>query len=326
MTTMRSILFEGPRTIRLLDEEPIPEPDDGEVLVRCTHIGLCGSNRGPYLGIGRWADGPWPQPAGWMGHENVGVIVKSRNAAWSEGTPVLVQSKNYNGFAEYLICDLRTLTRLPDGVDGDLAKYVIAQPLATVMRAMDRIGSVIGERCAVVGQGPIGLMFTYLLHRLGARQVIAVDSVPWRLEWSKRLGATDVVDATREDTIASVKALTGGALADVVVEAVGDEETYITSTYLTHLQGRLCLFGVPDHNLHAFPWFDVTNNETEIILSRGPDWVLFAPTAIAMVAEEGSPLADLVTPRMPWAQAAEAFEMYAFPAEHRDSLKLVLDL
>ena len=325
MTTMRSILFEGPRKIRLLDSDPIPEPDDGEVLVRCTHIGLCGSNRGPYLGIGRW-DHDWPRPAGWLGHENVGVVVASRNAAWPEGVPVLLQSKDYNGFAEYLVCAPRTINHLPENGDGDLGKFVIAQPLATVLRAMDRIGSVVGERCAVVGQGPIGLMFTYLLRRMGAHQVIAVDTVPWRLEWSKRLGATDVVDATQENTIAVVKDLTGGALVDVVVEAVGDEETYITSAYLTRLQGRLCLFGVPDHNLLAFPWYDVTNNETDIILSRGADWVKFAPTAIAMVAEKGSPLPDLVTPRMPWEKAAEAFEMYAFPAGHRDSLKIVLEL
>ena len=326
MNTMRAILFEAPRKIRLLDDQPVPEPDDGEVLVRCTHVGLCGSNRGPYLGLGRWAAGPWPRPVGWMGHENVGVIVASRNAAWPVGTPVLAQSKDFNGFVEYMVCRERTLTRLPERADGDLGRFIIAQPLATVLRAMDRIGSVIDARCAVVGQGPIGLLFTYLLHRLGARQVIAVDMIPWRLEWSQRLGATDVVDAAQEDPIAAVTALTGGARADVVVEAVGDEETYATSAYLTRWDGRLCLFGVPDHDLHAFPWFDVTNNETHIILSRGPYWVLDAPVAIAMVAEANSPLPDLVTPRMPWARAAEAFEMYAFPAEHPDSLKLVLEL
>ena len=70
---MRAILFEAPRKIRLLDDAPRPTLSDGEALVRCSHIALCGTNMGPYTGDGRWADVPWPPPPGWLGHENIGV-------------------------------------------------------------------------------------------------------------------------------------------------------------------------------------------------------------------------------------------------------------
>ena len=65
---MKAILFNAPRQVSLIDDAPMPSLDDGEVLVQCTHLGICGSNRGPYLGEGRWAPGPWPRPPGWMGH------------------------------------------------------------------------------------------------------------------------------------------------------------------------------------------------------------------------------------------------------------------
>jgi threonine dehydrogenase-like Zn-dependent dehydrogenase len=48
---MRAILFEGPRKIRLVDDAPAPRPRDGEVLVQCKYVALCGTNMGPYTGF-----------------------------------------------------------------------------------------------------------------------------------------------------------------------------------------------------------------------------------------------------------------------------------
>jgi threonine dehydrogenase-like Zn-dependent dehydrogenase len=320
---MRAILFEQPRVVRLIDDAPMPVPGDGEVLVQCTHVGLCGSNTGPYLGVGRWAGGEWPRPPGWTGHENVGVIVESRCEAWPVGTKVLAQAKNGRGFAEYIACRPEAMARLPDDTE-DMGSLIIAQPLATVLRAVYRIGSVIGERCAVIGLGPIGLMFTYLLRRMGASQVIGIDLVPWRLAWARHLGATEGVDASGENVVEAVRTLTDGAMVDVCVEAAGPPDAYTTAAYLPRLQGRLCLFGVPDDDLQPFPWFYTTDNETEIILSRGSGCRAYFQTAVDMVARDHASIAELVTPRLPWNKAAEAFEMYAHPGAHPGTLKVVL--
>ena len=86
---MRAIDFIGPRKIRLLSDAPTPEPQQGEVLVQCRYVALCGTNMGPYLHDGRWANPAIKRPPGWLGHENIGVVVKSRAADWPEGTPVL---------------------------------------------------------------------------------------------------------------------------------------------------------------------------------------------------------------------------------------------
>ncbi|TFG71741.1 MAG: alcohol dehydrogenase, partial [Anaerolineales bacterium] len=71
---MRALSFTGFEEISLIDDAPEPVIEDGEVLVRCTHIGLCGSNRGPFIAEGVWAEGAWPRKLGWTGHENVGII------------------------------------------------------------------------------------------------------------------------------------------------------------------------------------------------------------------------------------------------------------
>ncbi len=322
---MKAILFEAPKTVRLIDDAPLPPMAEGEVTVRCTHVGLCGSNRGPYLGEGRWAHVDWPPPPGWMGHENVGIVVDSRSPRWTVGTPVLAQAKNGNGYAEYIVVRPEAMAHLPTGTD-DMGAFVIAQPFATVLRALARTDPPINQRCAVVGQGPIGLMFTHMLRRMGARQVIAIDLVPWRLEWAKRLGATDTVDASHEDTVQAVRSLTGGHMVDFCVEAGSTPEALITAAYLPRHQGRLCVFGVPDDDLQLFPWFDTTNNETEIIISRGGGCRAYFQRAVDLITTDMPMIADLVTPRMRWDQAAEAFHMYANPARYLDTLKIVLEL
>ena len=212
---MRAIEFIGPRKIHLRDDVPTPDPEEGEVLVQCRCVALCGTNIGPYLHDGRWANPAIPRPPGWLGHENIGIVVRSRSAEWPEGTPVLAHPSDYNGFAEYIRSKPAGLARLPDNLP-DLAAMVVAQPLATVLRAMVRSGPVINQRCAVVGQGPMGLIFSHLLRRMGASQVIGIDRVPWRLGWAKRFGATAVIDASRENVIETVRAQTGGKMVELL--------------------------------------------------------------------------------------------------------------
>jgi L-iditol 2-dehydrogenase len=322
---MRAVLFEAPRKIRLVDDAKQPEPGDGEVLVRCSHIALCGTNMGPYMGDGRWGEIQWPPPPGWLGHENIGTIVQSRAPGWEPGTLVLAHPEDYNGFAEYIVSNSGGLARLPADAP-DVGALVVAQPLATVLRALVRTGPVINQRVAVIGQGPMGLIFAHLLGRMGARQVIAIDKVGWRLKWSRRFGATDTVDSSRADVVEAVKELTDGEMVDFCVEAVGHPDALTTAAFLPRRQGRLYVFGVTHHDTQEFPWFHTVGNETEIITSMGPECKEYFQNAVDMIVQGRTSLVDMVTPRMPWEQAAEAFEMYANPATAEDSLKLTLVL
>ncbi|MHC4405029.1 MAG: zinc-dependent alcohol dehydrogenase [Planctomycetota bacterium] len=321
---MRAILFVGPGKVELADDAPSPKPKQGEVLVRCSHIALCGTNMGPYLFDGRW-NAEMPRPPGWLGHENVGAIVESRADGWEPGTLVLAHPEDYNGFAELIVSKPAGMGRLPSDTP-DVGAMVVAQPLATVLRAMVRTGPVIRQRCAVVGQGPMGLIFSHLLGRMGASQIIGIDSIGWRLDWAKRFGATDLIDASREDVVERVKELTDGEMIDFCVEAVGSAEALSTAARLPRRQGRLYVFGVPHHDNQPFPWFHTVANETELITSMGPECMEYFQLAVDMIVEGRVDLADMVTPRMPWDEAVRAFEMYANPAPTKDSLKITLEL
>jgi L-iditol 2-dehydrogenase len=322
---MRAIKFTGPRKLVLIDDAPRPELADGEALVHCHYVALCGTNMAPYLGVGRWANMVSTSPPGWLGHENIGTIVESRAPGWEPGTLVLAHPEDYNGFAELIRSKARGLARLPAN-PPDLAALIVAQPLATVLRALARTGPVIGQCCAVLGQGPMGLIFTYMLGRMGARQVIGIDKVAWRLRWSKRFGATDVVDASQEDAAEAVKRLTGGRMADFAVEAVGHVDTLCTTVRLPRRFGRLFVFGVPHFDLQEFPWYQAMASELDIHTSMGPECMDYFQTAVDMIVQGRADLSAMVTPRMPWARAAEAFEMYANPDQAEDSLKLTLVL
>ena len=311
----------------MFDDAPVPAPADGQVLVKCSHVALCGSNMGQYTGEGVWGDLTFPNPTGWAGHENIGTVVQSRCDDFAEGDLVLAQPEGYFGFAEYIVACPPGIAHLPADAT-DVAALIVAQPLATVLRALDQTGPVINRRCAVIGQGPMGLIWTYVLKLFGARQVIATDLLDWRLEWADRYGADVVIDASktsRGDIVAAVAEATGGEMIEFSVSAAAPADALNTAAALVSKAGRLFVFGMPDYNDQAFGWHAAFRNETRIINCVGPACSAYFQTAADMVVDgRAGDLAAMVTPRMPWDQAAEAFEMYAECA--KDSLKLTLEL
>jgi L-iditol 2-dehydrogenase len=320
---MRAIQIVEPRKIAMLEDAPMPEPLDGEVLVKCSHVALCGSNMGQYTGEGLWGDIEFPNPIGWAGHENIGTIVESRVEGLKSGMLVLAQPEGYYGFAEYIRAKPPGVAILPED-PPDAAALVVAQPLATVLRALTMTDHVINRRCAVVGQGPMGLIFTHMLGRMGASQVIGIDLLAWRLEWAERLGATDTVDASQGNVVEAVRELTGGAMVGLCVEAAGTVDSLSTAAYLPEPRGNLFVFGMPHYKRQEFPWFDVFQNGMKISTVVGPECAEFFQTAADMVVQGRVDLGAMVTPRMSWDKAPEAFEMYARCAE--GSLKLTLDV
>jgi threonine dehydrogenase-like Zn-dependent dehydrogenase len=287
-------------------------------------VGLCGSNISQYMGTGLWGDGEFPNPVGWSGHENVGTIVESRCDQWKEGELVLALPEGPYGFAEYIVSRPPGIARLPQNTP-DPAALVVAQPLATVLRALTRMPSVAKLTCAVIGQGPMGLIFTHVLRVMGADMVIAADPLDWRLEWSRRYGADHIIDTSKEDVVKAVEELTGGEMVDLAVEAVGYVDSLNAAAHLPRHGGRLLVFGVPHYELQQFPWNHVFREEIQIHTSVGPQCGEFFQTAADMVLDDrASVLTEMVTPRMPWDKAPEAFEMYA--ERTRGTLKLILEI
>jgi len=102
-----------------------------------------------------------------------------------------------------------------------------------------------GDSVAVIGCGGVGDAAIMGARLAGAGTIIAVDRDSRKLEWARELGATHTVNATDEDTVEAVQALTGGLGADVVIDAVGRPETWRQAFYARDLAGTVVLVGVP---------------------------------------------------------------------------------
>jgi L-iditol 2-dehydrogenase len=321
MSGMKAIQIIKQREVSLHQDAPIPNASDGEVLIKNLYAGLCGSDMGVYKGEGLWANYNYPAPVGWMGHENIGTIVESRCKTWTPGMVVLAMPESYLGYAEYFISKPHAIVKLPlDKLEEHL--FIVAQPLSTILRAMSSTEGVINKNCAIVGQGPIGLIFTNLLRVMGARHVIAIDPLDYRLDIAKEMGATHVTSASKDELVELIKEITSGEMINFCVEAVGESDALSTAVYITRRRGRLLIFGVPIDRTQEFPVYHVFRNEINIIASVGPHCASFFEIAVDMVSDGRLDLTRIVRPMVSWDKAADVFRMYDERA--KGSLKAVL--
>ena len=213
---MKAARLVGPRQFEILDVDT-PKPNPGEVLVRIEYASICGSDLLNYNRVLPEED--YPLRTGLPCHETSGVVEESMDESLKKGDRVVALTYT-GGLMEYVTIAANRCIKVPEHVDPQLA--VLCQPIGTVIYAVQKLGSVLGKKVVILGQGPIGLSFTEFMARGGASQVIVTDIVDPRLEVSKVLGATDTINASKEDVLERVKELTGGALADVVIDACGD--------------------------------------------------------------------------------------------------------
>jgi S-(hydroxymethyl)mycothiol dehydrogenase len=108
-----------------------------------------------------------------------------------------------------------------------------------------------GDSIAVIGCGGVGDAAIAGANLAGATTIIAVDTDPQKLEWAKGFGATHTINAKEQDPVETIRSLTDGNGADVVVEAVGRPETYKQAFFARDLAGTVVLVGVPTPDLMA---------------------------------------------------------------------------
>ena len=129
--------------------------------------------------------------------------------------------------------------------------YLAAQPLGTLLHAVQKLGSIMGMNIAIVGQGGNGLIMTRLIERLGARHIIAMDILKDRVDLSRKFGATHTIlsssDPSEKDTIKKAIAdITEGEMCDVTIDCVGhNSHTVDLCAALTKDAGTVLLFGLP---------------------------------------------------------------------------------
>ena len=314
---MKAGQITGRGRIELVDAAPRP-PAAGEVLVSLETGCLCGSDI-PYFSE---AHDRYPLAPGLSLHEIVGTIVESDSPHFRKGDRVLAMPIGLRGLYEQLTIGDDRLVKLDDALDNDTA--VLAQPMATVLSALSTLPGLIGKTVVVVGQGPIGLLFDLCLSRLGAARIVGIDALDARASRGCQYGATDSVSADRVDPIEAVRELTGGAMADLVVEAVGHESQALNGCIdLCGDSATLLYFGVPPDRLNDVAWNNAFRKRLTIKLSTPSDLRPFVQLAWRSIRQDHIDMSRLITHRYAFADVQRAFETYR---DRRDgALKVMID-
>jgi L-iditol 2-dehydrogenase len=265
---MRALLLSQYNQLDVADL-PEPEPGAGEILVRVAACGICGSDVHGYDGTsGRRI------PPIVMGHEAAG-IVESVGAGvknFKAGDRITFDSTVYCGvcefckrgevnlcnnrqvvgvscgdyrragaFAEYVVVPQQICYQLPEGLAFEEAAMLEA--VAVALHAVHVSQMKGGETALVIGAGMIGLLTLQAAQALGASEVLIADIDHTRLERAKALGAKETLLLSGDALVKEILSRTGGKGVDLVLEAVGREETIAASIASVRKGGTVTLIG-----------------------------------------------------------------------------------
>jgi L-iditol 2-dehydrogenase len=340
---MKAALFYGARDVRV-EEIAIPRPGPGEVLVRVKTALTCGTDLKTFV---RGAHPIIRQIPSLFGHEFAGVVeavgagvesfepgmrVVAANSApcgqcfyCRKGRLNLCENLEFlNGaYAEYIRIPeaivKRNLHPIPDGVsDKDAA---LSEPLACVLHGFERTRVESGDTVAVIGAGPIGLMFVALARRAGARTIVVGRNVE-KLERARSLGADHVLSANEIPNMESaIRDLTDERRGvDVVIEAVGLPEIWERAMSIVRKGGTVNLFGGCERGSYVkVDTYKLHYHEMNImsVFHHTPQHMR---TALALIASREIPVSHLFTHEFDLEEINAAFATM----EDRDALKIVV--
>jgi threonine dehydrogenase-like Zn-dependent dehydrogenase len=283
---MQALVYVAPERMEM-QEIPEAVPRDGEVLLKVSAAGVCGSDIHGFLGHSTRR-----QPGLVMGHESVATIldVHPSVSGWKKGQRVCFNpllscrscraclsgrqnlcaswtlygmDRLHGTYAERIAVEARQLFAISDGQSEEAA--ILAEPLAVVLHAF-RLGlAETPDAMAIVGGGAIGGLSLVLAKLRGIPKVAVIDVNQERLAVARKLGADLTVDAAREDAAAAVRSWSDGGAA-AVVEAVGTDATRRSAVALAAKGARVLMLGLAEND-SALPWIDIVRNEQTFVAS-----------------------------------------------------------
>jgi L-iditol 2-dehydrogenase len=251
-----------------LQVEPVPVPtiDKGDILVRVKVALTCGTDVKVFR---RGYHARMIVPPAVFGHELAGDVVAlgegvtrfrigqrvvAANSApcdrcfyCQKGLENLCEDLLFNNgaYAEYIRIPARIVERNTYAIPAEVSYQdaALVEPLACVLRGLEETGIRAGETLAIIGLGPIGLMFVRLAKLYGAR-VIAIGRRKTQLDRAKAAGADELISTEHAARPAElVRNLTGGRGSEVAIEAVGHPETWSWAVDMVRRGGTVNFFG-----------------------------------------------------------------------------------
>lgn len=263
---MKAAVLYGKEDVRI-ERIPLPEAGPGEIVVRVRAALTCGTDLKVFR---RGYHAKMLVPPALFGHEMAGVVhaVGSGVRAFSPGMRVVALNSapcgncfwcvrgqenlcedlifNNGAYAEYIRIPARIVSKntliVPESLP--LEHAALTEPLACVMRGLEETGAKAGDRAAVIGAGPIGLMFMHVA-QLAGMEVIAVVKRDEQIGSARTFGAKEVVQASDSgNAVAEVRALTPHHRGvDVAIEAVATPLTWQWAVEMVRRGGTVNFFG-----------------------------------------------------------------------------------
>lgn len=319
---MKAVRVVEPGRIEIAD---VPEPESSdEVLLRVHRVGICGTD---VKVVGGKIPVDYPKI---VGHEMIGEIVSAPpESPYGIGTRVLadpavacgwchlcqagrphlcinggLMGRDTDGvFTEYTTVPFERLIPVPDSVSDRAAGLL--QVLGTNVHAMKAIGPFPGQVAAVIGLGVSGQILTQLLTLRGMK-VVGVTRSEWKRDLAMELGAAAV--APPDGARAVVDELTGGRGPDLVVEAVGKEETLSEAIEMAATGGEVLVFGTITGGDQGLPYYQLYHKELTL---HNPRAALVGDYAdgVALAASGALRLDPIVSHELALDEADRAFEL-----------------
>jgi threonine dehydrogenase-like Zn-dependent dehydrogenase len=290
------------------------------VLLRVLAGGICGSDL-PYF---RGATPPgavdgWSPAPGFPMHEVVGEVVAAGDPALARGTKVVGWAAESDAIAEYVLTRASDVAPYDPGLAP--ATAILLQPLACVIEALDRVPGIDGARVAVLGQGPIGVLFSHVARSRGARQVVAVDRVD-RADVARRFGVDEFVHTSSDRWAATVS---DARRPDVVIECVGHQPTTLNDAVrAVAMDGVILYYGIPDDLVYPVPLLQLLRKRLTLLTTMTKDRSGAVARACDYLVHHPELRELYVTHRFPADDVERAFTVGAVPTAGR--LKVALTM
>ena len=267
---MKAAVLHAPNNLAVEDVQ-IPDIGSGDVLLKTSYCGICGSDIPRVLVTGTYHFPTIP------GHEFGGVVVKTgsdvpknlvgKKAAVKPLIPChecemceignfaqcraydFLGSRSDGGFAQFVKVPADNLVILPDEADEKMTAFL--EPVTVAQHVVRNAGLKYGSTAAVFGLGAIGMFIAQWAKAFGASRVFAIDVDEKKVELAKKLGLADAICASRDDVKKIIAEKTGGV--DFAFEASGAGIAFKQSVEILRQSGVLALVGRPTKNITFEP-------------------------------------------------------------------------
>jgi L-iditol 2-dehydrogenase len=340
--TMRAAAFLGDRRIELR-ELPVPKPGAGEVLLKVSACGVCGTDN--HILNGEITDGVFPPVV--LGHEIAATVAEPGlgTDAFEPGLfcavdPVvgcgvcrkcraghdnlcnatsIIGYKRNGGFAQYVVVPAGKVIPMSDRFGAPGA--VLCETLACVVNGYDRLDFTAGSSALILGAGTVGLLWTQMLASSPTSVLIQTEPHAFRRDKAAELGADVVIDPAGGNVASLVRReLPEGV--DYIIDATGNPRAVSEALPLLSRSGTFMIFGVcPAGSTVSFDPFVIYNKQARIVASKMPVGTL--DRAADLIASGRIACDDIVTTTVPLDSLADAVAGFS---DHRDTqIKVAVD-